>query len=89
MHISSLVEVHWCLLKLSSGNEKQMDGRTMDGQTDRHTDLQRETIIPCHYCVEGYKKKNEQIKGLTNMRMPILSYTVQVYVPSFYQILKS
>ena len=24
--------------------------------TDRHTDVQRETIIPHHYCVGGYKK---------------------------------
>ena len=31
------------------------DGRT-DGQTDGLTDDQRETIIPRHYCVAGYKK---------------------------------
>ena len=36
------------------------DGRT-DRQTDGFTDDQRETIIPCHYCVVGCKKikKNE------------------------------
>ena len=28
-----------------------MEGR----RTDRHTDVQRETIIPHHYCVAGYK----------------------------------
>ena len=28
MHIPSLVKIHWCLLKLSSGNEIQMDGYT-------------------------------------------------------------
>ena len=27
MHIPSLVKIHWCLLKLSSGNEKRTDGR--------------------------------------------------------------
>ena len=32
-----------------------MDGRTTDGPTDRHTDVQRETIIPRHYRVAGYK----------------------------------
>ena len=58
MHIPNLVKIHWCLLKLLSGNKKRMDGRTYDwrtdGRTDRHTDLQSETIIPNHYCVVGY-----------------------------------
>ena len=31
------VKIHWCLLKLSSGNEKWTDGRTTDGRTDRLT----------------------------------------------------
>ena len=57
MHIPSLVKIHWCLLKLSSGNEKRTDRRTTDGLTDILTDHQRETIIPCHYCVAGYKKE--------------------------------
>ena len=36
--------------------KRKTDGRRMtDGQTDRHTDIQRETIIPRHYCVAGYK----------------------------------
>ena len=35
MHISNLMKIHWCLLKLSSRNEKQMDGRRMDRQTHR------------------------------------------------------
>ena len=30
--------------------------RKTDGRTDRHTDVQRETIITRHYCVAGYKK---------------------------------
>ena len=51
IHIPSVVKIHWCLLKLSSGNEKRMEGRT-----DRHRDVQRETIIHPHYCVVGYKK---------------------------------
>ena len=36
MHIPSLVKIHWCCLKLSSGNEKRTDGRTVwrtDGWT--------------------------------------------------------
>ena len=32
---------------------ERMDGRITDGRTD----VQRETIIPRHYRVEGYKKK--------------------------------
>ena len=32
-----------------------MDGRRDDGQTDGQMDVQRETIIPHHYCVTGYK----------------------------------
>ena len=34
--------------------KKKTDGRT-DRQTDGLTDDQRETIIPRHYCVAGYK----------------------------------
>ena len=37
MHIPHLVKIHWCLLKLSSGNEKWTDGHTTDGQTDTRT----------------------------------------------------
>ena len=59
MHILSLVKIHWCLLKLSYGNEKRTDGRTTDGHTDGHTDVQRETIIPRHYCLAGIKKRKK------------------------------
>ena len=42
------------------------DGRTTDGRPDRQTDGltddQRETIIPRHYCVAGYKKKKKKKK---------------------------
>ena len=30
----------------------------IDGRADRHADVQRETIIPCHYRVAGYEKDN-------------------------------
>ena len=33
----------------------RMDGHTTDRRTDRHTDIQHETIIPYHYRVVGYK----------------------------------
>ena len=33
--------------------------RKMDGQTDRHTDVQQETIIPHHYHVAGIKRKKK------------------------------
>ena len=40
--------------------KRKTDGRTYygrtHGETDGHTDDQRETIIPHHYCVAGYKK---------------------------------
>ena len=39
--------------------KRNTDGGTIDGWMDRHTDIQRETIIPCHYHVAGYK--NEKI----------------------------
>ena len=35
--------------------KRKTDGRMDDGRTDRHTDVQRETIIPRHYFVAGYK----------------------------------
>ena len=35
--------------------KRKTDGRTDVRRTDRHTDVQRETIIPRHYCVAGYK----------------------------------
>ena len=51
----------------------RMDVRHTDGQTDRqmdrHTDVQRETIIPRHYCVAGYKK-NKDIFLLTCDTLP-------------------
>ena len=31
-----------------------------DRRMDGNTDVQRETIIPGHYCVVGYKKRDEQ-----------------------------
>ena len=37
------------------GQTKRTDGRRTDGRTDRHTDMQRETIIPRHSRVAGYK----------------------------------
>ena len=51
-----MVKIHWCLLKLSSGNEIWKDLRQTDGWMDRQMDVQRETIIPHHYRVAGYKK---------------------------------
>ena len=53
MHTPSLVKIHLHLLKLLSGN-KNMDGRTDGRTTDGMTDG-RDTIIPCHYHVAGYK----------------------------------
>ena len=67
MPTPSLVKIHWCLLKLSSGNEKWTNGRTTDGQTDRLTEDQRETIIPCHYCVAGYNKNAWYFTSLSTL----------------------
>ena len=86
MHIPSLVKIHWRLLKLSSCNEKRMDGPTydwqMDGRMDRHMDIQHETIIPHHYCMAGYKKgynshNNWQI--LPQIEWPISYDNIPVY----------
>ena len=47
----------------------QTDERTMNGWTDGHTDVQCETIIPCHYCVVGYKnEKKKKKKKKKNLR---------------------
>ena len=52
MHIPSLVKIHWftqvTIQKWKT--DRRMDIPLMDG----HTDIQRETIIPCHYRVAGY-----------------------------------
>ena len=69
VHTPSFVKFHRCLLELSFGNEKRTDGRTTDrradGRTDRHTDVQRETIIPRHYRVAGYNNTNKKNKKKT------------------------
>ena len=39
--------------------KRNTDGRTTDGWTDGHTDVQRETKIPRQYRVAGYKNENE------------------------------
>ena len=46
-------------------------GRTNDWRTDRHTDVQRETIIPRHYFVAGYKKWQKIRQGLYEKHMHI------------------
>ena len=78
MHIPSLVKIHWCLLKLSSGNEIWTDRQTyhwqMDGRTDWHTDVQCETIIPRHYRVAGYKKLSKNIKKKTKKKRYLLRF---------------
>ena len=48
MHISSLMKIHWYLLKLSPGNENT-DGRMDNRRTDEQKDDQRETVIPWHH----------------------------------------
>ena len=62
-HMPSLVKIHLCLLKLSSGNEirthRRTDVRLTDGRADRHSDVQHKTIIPRHSRIVG---NNERIK---------------------------
>ena len=43
--------------------DRQADGRTTDGWTDGLGDDQRETIIPHHYCVAGYKNTKNKSKN--------------------------
>ena len=57
--------------------KQKTDGRTYegrtDGRTDRHTDVQRETILPRHYWVAGYKKVEFGNKEhTTNQKMGVL-----------------
>ena len=37
--------------------KRNRDGWMTDRGTDRRTDVQCETIIPCHNCVAGYKQE--------------------------------
>ena len=53
MHTPSLVKIHWCLLKLSSGNEIRTDVKLTDWQMDRHT-----AIIPPTIMWRGIKRFN-------------------------------
>ena len=65
MHIPSLLKIHWRLLKLSSGNEKQTDRRTdrwrTDGWTHGRPTWNHNT--PPLLCA-GYKKEDKQWKVL-------------------------
>ena len=56
MHIPNLLKIHLHLLKLSSGIKNTDKGT--DRKMDRPIDVQCEIIVPCHYCVSGYQKKN-------------------------------
>ena len=60
MHIPNLVKIHLMFTQVIIRKRKQTDGWTTDGWTDGHTDVQHETIIPCHYIVAGYKKSNKK-----------------------------
>ena len=50
IHIPSLVKIHWCILKLSFGNEIQTYGWSDTGTSNVKPMKHR------HYCVVGYKK---------------------------------
>ena len=53
------------IYSFSSGDEIQTDGRTTtDGRMDRHTDSQREIIIPARYCMTQYKNEGRKEKGM-------------------------
>ena len=53
MHIQSFFENPLMFTQVIIQKQKRMDGQTYDR---RHMDVQRETIIPHHYCVARYKK---------------------------------
>ena len=60
--------------------KRKTDGRTtdggMDGQTDGLTDDQRETIIPRHYCVAGYKNWGEPQTHIAQEKASKVRYLV-------------
>ena len=64
MHIPSLVKIYWCLLIIWQIiiRKRNTDRRTYDWRTYRQTDVQRETIIPRHYRIAGYKNPHTQFK---------------------------
>ena len=51
-----MYQVWWKSIYVYSSYHLETKNRRMDGQLmDGHTDVQRETITPRHYCVAGYK----------------------------------
>ena len=72
MHIPSLVKTHWCLLKLSSGKEKWMDGWTYDRRTDRQMDRLTDTNVKPLYSATIVCKM--QIPN-SQMMMKVLCFT--------------
>ena len=55
----SPVKIHWYY----SSYHPEMK----NGWMDRHTEVQCETIIPCHYCMAGYKNYQNIPKGSSAM----------------------
>ena len=58
-----------------------MDERAYDWRADRHTYVQRETIIPRHYCVAGYKNDNLGL-ALTIFNGKVFFY-IELYKKNF------
>ena len=78
MHIPGLVKIHWCLLKLSSGNEKWMDWLT---------DNQRETLIPRLAIVwQGIKMEWKSVLRRTVSLLPELKLLHAFILCIFYII---
>ena len=69
MHISNLMKI---IDVYSSYHPETKNRWTDDGWTDRHTEVQPETIIPRHYIVAGYKngkkKKKKKKKHTISIR---------------------
>ena len=62
---------------------RKTDERTYIRQTDRQTDVQRETIIPCHYYVAGYINVKMKIKSFTTSHSIIRFKNVCIHSEEF------
>ena len=66
--------------------KRKTDGRMYYGRTDRQTDGltddQRETTIPRHYCVGGYKKVQETSTYCVLLWMKRVTYIGSTVIPT-------
>ena len=56
-------QIWWKSIDIYSNYHPEMKTQTDGQQTDGHMNIQHQTIIPCHCCVLGYKKRHQLTKN--------------------------